>query len=85
VRVEILVEPDVTDTNPGHGRKVRAKLTLTVPNKDGNYAYKVSVTNVCLFDPIDEMSLNEPSAAKVENVPLDKDRVTFNVELGSGL
>ena len=85
MEIEVLVDPEVTDTNPNHSRKGRAMLTITVPKKDGDYTYMVSATNVCLFDPTEEVNLNEPAEAKVEKVPLDTDRVTFDVELGPGL
>ena len=85
MEIEVLVDPEVTDTNPNHSRKGRAMLTIRVPKKDGNYTYTVSATNVCLFDPTEEVNLNEPAEAKVEKVPLDTDRVTFDVELGPGL
>lgn len=85
VEIEVLIEPDVIDTNPNHSRKGRAMLTITVPKKDSDYSYTVSATNVCLFDPMGEVNLNEPAEAKVEKVPLHKDSVTFDVELGPGL
>ena len=55
VEIEVLIELEVTDTNPNHSRKGRAMLTITVPKKDGDYTYTVSATNVCLFDPTDEV------------------------------
>jgi hypothetical protein len=82
LEIEVVIELNVPGTNPDRGR---AKITVAVPYKDDGYAYKVSSTSVCLFDPQDETNLNENTEEVMEDMPQDKDTVTLDVELGPGL
>ena len=84
VEVEVTIDSEITDTNPSHSRKGRATFGIQLPNSDQNL-YAVSITNISLFDPEGEVYLNDLAEPKAEEIPLNRDVVTFDVNLGLGL
>lgn len=85
MEIIVTIYPDITDTTPTHSRKGRATFGIKVPKKDQTCEYKVSVVYVYLFDPEDENILNDLAEAKAEEIPLDNEMVTFDINLGLGL
>lgn len=81
VEVEVTIDSEITETSPSFSRKGRATFGIQLPNRNENFHYAVSVTNIILFDPEGEVYLND-FAAEAENMPFKRDMVMFDIDLG---